>query len=94
MIDAGVNAVAIRVLEIACPTSPILAAMKAGMAWEEAVDFTAIQRADSDAKPKEYCPACEPAPKAWYHKKCVPDNQLWKPAETIEDKITRLEGGG
>ena len=62
--------------------APILAAMKAGMTWEEAVDFTAIQRADTSTDVLRYCPACEPAPEKWYHKECVPDNQLWKPAET------------
>lgn len=37
-VTAGARAVALHVLEVACPGSPILAAMKAGASFEEAVE--------------------------------------------------------
>lgn len=62
--ESAAQAVAIRVLEIACPTSPILAAMKAGMTWEDAVEVTA-QRAGAGLNAPEPDPTDGKGPAIW-----------------------------
>ncbi len=66
-VAAGARAVALHVLEIACPGSPILAAMKAGASFEEAVerDPERIRRAawcmtcnGGHYPPGVICPTC------------------------------------
>lgn len=43
-VERGARAVALHVLEVACPGSPILAAMKAGASFEEAVERERIRK--------------------------------------------------
>ena len=47
--EEGAKAVAIHVLEIARPRSQILAAMKEGKTFEDAVEFAATERDDAES---------------------------------------------